>query len=174
MIEPIVKDRDVGPGISAACPGLFEHCVLHRFGSSRISQHTIISAGIVPVRIIDGQLHLLVLRCYGYWDFPKGELDQGEDALTAAVREFGEETGLGSPTFRWGHDFIETERYGRGKIACYFVAMAPDGDVTLPVSIELGEPEHHEYRWVTLAEAEGLFNNRLRRVLAWARNRIRG
>ncbi|HSQ78252.1 MAG TPA: NUDIX domain-containing protein [Nitrospirota bacterium] len=29
----------------------------------------------------------------GAWSVPKGELDEGEDALAAARREFGEETG---------------------------------------------------------------------------------
>jgi predicted NUDIX family NTP pyrophosphohydrolase len=30
----------------------------------------------------------------GAWTVPKGELDEGEDALAAAVREFAEETGI--------------------------------------------------------------------------------
>lgn len=30
----------------------------------------------------------------GAWSIPKGEFDEGEDALEAAKREFGEETGL--------------------------------------------------------------------------------
>jgi predicted NUDIX family NTP pyrophosphohydrolase len=29
----------------------------------------------------------------GYWTIPKGEIDEGEDALVAAKREFEEETG---------------------------------------------------------------------------------
>lgn len=29
----------------------------------------------------------------GFWTVPKGELNEGEDALTAAIREFKEETG---------------------------------------------------------------------------------
>ena len=29
----------------------------------------------------------------GYWSVPKGEIDEGEDALAAAKREFEEETG---------------------------------------------------------------------------------
>lgn len=133
-----------------------------------MTEPTAISAGIVPVRIIGGEPRLLVLRCFNYWDFPKGEIEPGEVALAAAQREFSEETGLGTATFPWGHDYIETERYGRGKVARYFIAMAPDGVVTLPISPELGEPEHHEYRWATREDAARLFNARLRRVLGWA------
>jgi predicted NUDIX family NTP pyrophosphohydrolase len=33
----------------------------------------------------------------GHWTIPKGEYDPGEDALTAARREFQEETGLPAP-----------------------------------------------------------------------------
>lgn len=137
-----------------------------------MSESTRVSAGIIAVRIVDGEPRVLVLRCFKYWDFPKGELEPGEDALAAARREFGEETGLGSPDFRWGHDSMETERYGRGKVARYFVAMAPEGAVSLPINPALGRCEHNEYRWATLAEAERLLNARLRRVLAWASARF--
>jgi 8-oxo-dGTP pyrophosphatase MutT (NUDIX family) len=133
------------------------------------------SAGIVPVRFEQAPVErgavrplFLLLRCFNYWDFPKGELDPGETPLAAALREATEETGLTDLQLRWGETFIETERYGRGKIARYYLAEAPEGQVFLPVSPELGAPEHHEFRWVDAAEAERLFNPRLRRVLAWA------
>ncbi|MGB5734465.1 MAG: NUDIX domain-containing protein [Thiohalocapsa sp.] len=143
-----------------------------------------LSAGIVPVRVIDDVPHVLVLRCYNYWDFPKGEVEPGEDPWAAAQREFSEETGLGVPrrlqrrsegaqTEHNGQPpSVETERYGRGKVARYYIALAPDGDVSLPISPELGFPEHHEYRWATFPEAHALFNERLRRVLAWAGARL--
>ncbi|MEM9931537.1 MAG: NUDIX domain-containing protein, partial [Bacteroidota bacterium] len=37
--------------------------------------------------------YLFIFR-RGYWDLPKGKIDAGEDAPTAAVRDFQEETGL--------------------------------------------------------------------------------
>jgi bis(5'-nucleosidyl)-tetraphosphatase len=126
------------------------------------------SAGLIPVRFDAPEPRFLVLRCFNYWDFPKGELEPGEAPLAAALREAREETGLGDFRLRWGEEFIETERYGRGKIARYYLAEASEGRVHLPVSPELGEPEHHEFRWVEAAEAAQLFNPRLRRVLAWA------
>ena len=36
----------------------------------------------------------LLLRCFGYWDFAKGELEPGEAPLAAARRELAEEVGL--------------------------------------------------------------------------------
>jgi predicted NUDIX family NTP pyrophosphohydrolase len=33
-------------------------------------------------------------RDHGSWSIPKGEMNAGEDAGTAAIREFGEETGI--------------------------------------------------------------------------------
>ena len=36
----------------------------------------------------------IVQNSNGSWGFPKGHMEEGEDALTAAVREIEEETGL--------------------------------------------------------------------------------
>lgn len=130
------------------------------------------SAGVVPVRVVDGETRFLLLRCFGYWDFPKGEVEAGEDPLETAVREVREETDLTDLDFRWGREFTETEPYGRGKIARYYIAAAPEGKVTLLVNPELGRPEHHEFRWLTAGEAQPLLNERLRRVLDWALARI--
>jgi bis(5'-nucleosidyl)-tetraphosphatase len=136
------------------------------------------AAGIVPVRFAPAPEHsaprFLLLRCWNYWDFPKGELEPGEAPLAAALREAQEETGLDDFRLRWGADCIETERYGRGKIAHYYLAEAPTGEVQLPVSPALGHPEHHEFRWVDSDGARALLNPRLRRVLAWALARLGG
>ena len=125
------------------------------------------------LRHLDGAYRCLLLRCFGYWDFPKGEIEPGEDPREAARREVTEETGLADLDFRWGEDFIETPPYGRGKVARYYVAESRAGEVTLPVNPELGRPEHHEHRWVELERAPTLLGPRLQEVLAWARERIR-
>jgi 8-oxo-dGTP diphosphatase len=41
-----------------------------------------------------GPLFLLIKDQYGFWTLPKGHLDPGEDAETAAAREVLEETGV--------------------------------------------------------------------------------
>jgi bis(5'-nucleosidyl)-tetraphosphatase len=130
------------------------------------------SAGVVVLRHLDGAYRCLLLRCFGYWDFPKGEIEPGEDPRQAARREVAEETGLTDLDFRWGEDFIETPPYGRGKVARYYLAQSRTGEVILPVSPELGRPEHHECRWVELERAPALLGPRLQKVLAWARDRI--
>jgi bis(5'-nucleosidyl)-tetraphosphatase len=110
----------------------------------------------------------LVLRAYTYWDFPKGMVEQGEDPLHAAVREVTEETGLADLVFSWGHDFRETPPYGAGKVARYYVAETRQREVVLPISRELGRPEHHEYRWVVYEEARALLAPRVVSILEWA------
>lgn len=103
-----------------------------------------LSAGVVIVRLIEGKPHYLLLRAYHYWDFPKGLVEPGENPLKAALREVKEETDLNDLTFAWGKEYRETRPYSRGKIARYYLAQSSTGEVRLPVSFELGRPEHHE------------------------------
>jgi bis(5'-nucleosidyl)-tetraphosphatase len=126
------------------------------------------SAGAVIVRRADGGWHYLLLRCFGNWDFPKGGIEPDETPLEAARREVAEETSLGAIELPWGEVFLETAPYSGGKIARYYLANSPSGDVHLPVSPELGRPENHEYRWATVAEARRLVPPRLRPILEWA------
>jgi bis(5'-nucleosidyl)-tetraphosphatase len=120
------------------------------------------------VRQHDGGWRFLLLRAFRYWDFPKGLVEAGEHPRAAAVREVAEETGLEALEFRWGDAFCETERYSHGKVARYYVAESPAGDVHLPVSAALGRPEHDEYRWLGYREARALLVGRVQRVLDWA------
>jgi bis(5'-nucleosidyl)-tetraphosphatase len=132
------------------------------------------SAGAVVVRRVEGEWRFLLLRCYRYWDFPKGEVEPNEDPLETARREVAEETRLVHLDFRWGEAYTETSPYGDGKVARYYLAEAPSGTVSLPVSSELGVPEHHEFRWVDAVEARSLLNDRVRRVLEWGLDEIDG
>jgi bis(5'-nucleosidyl)-tetraphosphatase len=126
------------------------------------------SAGVVVVRQHERVWRYLLLRAFRYWDFPKGLVEAGEAPRDAAAREVTEETGLTGLVFRWGEVFCETEPYSHGKVARYYVAESPAGDVRLPVSPELGRPEHDEYRWLGYAEARALLVPRVQRVLDWA------
>ena len=40
-----------------------------------------------------------MIRRFNRWDLPKGHIEQGEDSLSAALREIEEETGVGGLIF---------------------------------------------------------------------------
>jgi 8-oxo-dGTP pyrophosphatase MutT (NUDIX family) len=130
------------------------------------------AAGAVIFRRSDRGIRLLVLRAYKNWDFPKGLIEPGEDALAAARREVLEETGLAELAYPFGDEFKETLPYSGNKIARYYLAETDAEKIELPVSPELGRPEHHEYRWVSFEEAEDLLPPRLVVVLEWARKTL--
>jgi 8-oxo-dGTP pyrophosphatase MutT (NUDIX family) len=129
----------------------------------------LISAGVVPARKTPEGWNLLILRAYRNWDFPKGRIDPGEEPLAAAKREAAEEAALTDLEFPFGEIYRDTAPYARNKIARYYLAVTGEAGITLPVSPALGRPEHHEGRWVSLAEAARLLPPRLQLVLAWAR-----
>lgn len=129
-----------------------------------------LSAGVIPV-LRDENL-FLILRAYRYWDFPKGIVEAGEDPFEAATRELFEESGLQNAKFRWGKEFLETERYSYGKVARYYVAEVLTEKITIEANPVSGRREHDEYRWVTYDEASKLLVPRVRRVLDWAAAKI--
>ena len=125
------------------------------------------SAGAVVLRPADEGWRYLLLRVFRTWDFPKGGVEAGEVPLQAAIREVEEETALTVLDFRWGELYRETTPYSGGKVARYYVAASPEGQVSLPINPELGRPEHHEFRWVNHTEAKRLLPPRLQPVLEW-------
>ena len=127
-----------------------------------------LSAGVVLVRRTPAGWLFLMLRAYRNWDFPKGLVEPGEDPLEAARRELAEETSIDRLRFSWGDLYQETERYAGNKIARYYVAETDIEVVTLPISAELGRPEHDEWRWLTYEDARRRAPLRLHAVLSWA------
>ena len=80
-----------------------------------------------------------------------------------------EETGIVDLKFEWGDRFFETGPYSKGKIARYYLAETAKEEIVMGLSPETGEPEHHEWRWVTFDEAYDLTTPRVRSVVQWAR-----
>ncbi len=138
----------------------------HRRGQRRLS------AGVVVVRRTASGWLFLMLRAYRNWDFPKGMVEPGEDPLAAARREVREETLIEDLDFSWGELYRETGPYANRKIARYYLAATRAEKVTLPVSPELGRPEHDEWRWVDRDTALSLASTRLRPIVRWAASEI--
>lgn len=135
--------------------------------SFRMKQKTL-SAGVVILRRDQHRCPYLLLRCYDYWDFPKGVVEPEENPFAAACREVREETSLEQLDFEWGQTFVETVPYSRGKVARYYIASTREDKIELPVNPLLGRPEHHEFRWLDYDEARTLLVPRLQSVLDWA------
>jgi predicted NUDIX family NTP pyrophosphohydrolase len=136
------------------------------------------SAGILLYRLRGDELQVLLghpggpffrNKQDGAWSIPKGLVEPDEEARTAALREFAEETGydvdaselldLGEVTLR------------SGKIVAAWAAegdLDPDRHVSNPVRLEwprrsgrvIEFPEIDEVRWCNRSEAEKLLNPR--------------
>lgn len=132
------------------------------------------AAGAVVFRRTPRGPRYLLLRAFKNWDFPKGLVDTGENQLDCAKREVAEETGLTDLDYPFGEEFRETLPYAANKVARYYLAETEQVEIVLPVSPELGRPEHHEYRWASFDEAEDLLPPRLAAVLEWAQRTVSG
>jgi 8-oxo-dGTP pyrophosphatase MutT (NUDIX family) len=132
----------------------------------------ILSCGVVLARMTDDGYVTLMLRAWHHWDFPKGLMEEGEEPVQAALRELEEETGISTTEFDWGERSMETGPYSRGKTARYYLARTDEEDVVLGPSPDTGEPEHHEWRWVSFDEAYDMASPRVREVVRWARQII--
>ena len=94
-----------------------------------------VSAGLLLYRVRDGELEFLLAhpggpfwkdRDAGAWTIPKGEINEGENPLAAARREFEEEVGL-----KPDGEFMELTPIQQkgGKIVRAW-AVEGDGDIT--------------------------------------------
>ncbi|CAN5326766.1 NUDIX hydrolase [soil metagenome] len=93
----------------------------------------VLAAGVVVFR--PGRRVLLVHRPkYDDWSFPKGKLDRGEHATTAAVREVAEETGLHvrlGPPLASQRYLLPDRSSARDKVVFYWAGRAVgDEDVS--------------------------------------------
>jgi len=130
------------------------------------------SAGVVVVRLEDGEYKFLMLRTYSMWEAGgKGKQDEGETDFETALRELEEETSLTPKDldFRWGKASYTTESYAKGKTATYYLAQTNVEIIEIPINPEIGKREHNEYKWLTYDEAHAVSGPRIQKVLAWAK-----
>ncbi len=115
--------------------------------------------GAVWRRAPDGGLEVAVVHRprYDDWSLPKGKLDAGEHALTAALREVGEETGLAVVAGRRSVRVEYPVPEGIKRVD-YWVMQALGGSF---------EPNHEvdELRWLPVAEAAELCSHEPDRVV---------
>lgn len=117
-----------------------------------------VSAGGVVVRQAGREpLFLLIRDSYRNWGFPKGHLEDGELASSAALREVTEETGLGRLELLGELQTIDWWFRFRGRLihkVCHFYLMRTDQSET--------EPQREEgitaCRWLPFPEAVRLIS----------------
>ncbi|MCX8206094.1 MAG: bis(5'-nucleosyl)-tetraphosphatase [Candidatus Micrarchaeota archaeon] len=97
--------------------------------------------------------YLLLQYDAGHWDFPKGHIEEGEDAESAMLREVREETGLNVelvPGFEYEIDYKFKAKYDKGrlkhKVVVFFIARAASTRVKL-------SHEHKAHQWLGFGEA---------------------
>jgi 8-oxo-dGTP diphosphatase len=111
------------------------------------------AGGVVWRPAGDGGIEVAVVHRprYDDWSLPKGKLDAGEDLLSAAVREIGEETGLSVVLGRRGRRVRYPVR-GATKRVDYWLMRAVGGAFT-------PNDEVDELRWTPLAAAAALVSH---------------
>lgn len=155
----------------------FWHCFGFRY--SNLEFQTFMeekSFGIIPIWKEGRKYQVLLIRSkkYGHWGWPKGRGEIGEDAVTAARREFEEETGSTDYflirdlqlTNSWEY---EQDNKKIAKTVVYFIGFVRNQKVK-PQAEEVAD-----YKWVNVetAIAELSFPDQ-RKILADAKKYLQG
>ncbi len=122
-------------------------------------------AGIVVVKKFNDEYKILGLRLFGRYDLPKGKIEEGEEALEAAIRETEEEASITDLQFNWGKVAYQT-----GPITIYLAETSQEGAIKR--NPETGIFEHHGTKWLSWEEAECSLYSYLQGAATWARNII--
>ncbi|TET06464.1 NUDIX domain-containing protein [Candidatus Dependentiae bacterium] len=109
------------------------------------------SAGIVSYHKENDMLCYLLLYYFGgYWDFPKGKIEEGENKLQTALRELKEETGLDAQIVRGFEDHVEYFFRAEGelffKTVFFFLGKVQITKISL-------SHEHLDYGWFGYEQA---------------------
>jgi 8-oxo-dGTP pyrophosphatase MutT (NUDIX family) len=109
--------------------------------------------GVVWRPAVDGGIEVVLIHRprYDDWSLPKGKIDAGENAVTAAVREVCEETGLAALAGRRSVRTTYPVRQGSKRVDYWL--MRPVGGAFGP------NDEVDELRWLALPEAAELLSH---------------
>ena len=134
-----------------------------------------VSAGLLPYRVRDGQLEVMLVhpggpffqnKDEGAWSVAKGEIEEGEDLLTAAQRELREETGFVAlgPFVALGQVKQKSGKlvHAWATVADFDTSALKSNDFELEWPPRSGRrqrfPEVDRAAWLTLPEAETKLN----------------
>lgn len=130
---------------------------------TRVSGRVIQAAGAVTWRPVGHRVEVLLIHRQRYddWTFPKGKLDPGEHAVTAAVREVHEETGvavrLGPPVAK--HSYPQQSAVGTIKHVTYWSARPTTSNGAEADRYEPND-EVDDVRWCSLDAASSTLTYR--------------
>lgn len=122
------------------------------------------AGGVVFRRGADGPVFLLIRDSYSNWGFPKGHLEEGEDADRAALREVAEETGLAVLRLRSAIETIDWHFRFRGRLihkVCHFYLIETPQRRTKPQR----EEGITACRWASYEQATKLLSYENARVV---------
>lgn len=114
----------------------------------------IVAGFIIFRRTEEGVKYLFLYRRGGYWNFPKGHFEEGEDALATAFRETAEETGITQgdlhvlPEFK---TFVKFHFYHNGKKIQDTVILHLAE--TKKADVRISPREHSGYAWFLYQDA---------------------
>ena len=96
-------------------------------------------------------IYLILNYSYGHWDFPKGNIENGESEIDTIKREIMEETGITDIKFIDGFRQQISYRYKKkfklvNKSVIYYIAKTASNKVTLSF-------EHIDFAWLNFNDA---------------------
>ncbi|ANH81017.1 NUDIX hydrolase [Niabella ginsenosidivorans] len=131
------------PGIST---GIFQHKDLKQLKKAFFRKFELIRAG--GGLVTNERNEVLMIFRRGFWDLPKGKLDEGETIEECAVREVQEETGLikleRGPLLLTTYHTYEQGTHQIIKESCWFKMKATAAEILIPQT----EEDIEQIEWV--------------------------
>jgi 8-oxo-dGTP pyrophosphatase MutT (NUDIX family) len=144
------------------------------------------SAGVIPYRGEGDQgpvylvLHSATVRNpRAKWEFPKGGMEAGESARETAAREFLEETGIASWSFREGFERNLSYTYVRRgrkvlKTVTYYIVEVPDDPALVRSAEHVEDMNGLWYLWGDFDQVTRLlYHAKIRQLFAEADSWLR-